>query len=289
VTGPRNFRELIEAEVVYGQSRRAEFVKNISQTTTQGLWFDMTGGSGNPRAKQWFDAQPLKAQQVLRSTDGGIDHGAPVQSDGFAKYLRELRVACGSTTPLPMTLMLCDYLLYYPSIDESETSAQTMDNTITLPRYTDGAGVQMMAVTISGGAGGQTFTVSYTNSDGTAGRTSTATMNAAAALGTITTSSTTTSTGGNPFLTLQGTDIGVRSIDSVQINGSDTGFFALVLVRPLANIMLQSNITPSEKDFVLFASELPRIYDDAFLSFLAQPNGSLSGLPVRGSIKTVWN
>lgn len=43
-----------------------------------------------------------------------------------------------SATGLPLPLLLCDFLLYYPSVDDSVTDPQILDNTITLPRYTDG-------------------------------------------------------------------------------------------------------------------------------------------------------
>lgn len=287
MSAPANFRDLVIAERL-GQGRRSEWVKNVNQVTTTGLWFDISGSSGNPKAKQWFDASPLVAQQVKQSTDGGIYHGAPVSP--ATKYLRSLRLGCASATPLPLELILCDYLLYYPSVDDGEVAAQEMDNALTLPRYTDGEGVEMMAVTISARTGGQTFSVSYTNSAGVAGRTSgTVTQNAGAAPGTITTASTATSSGGNPFIPLQAGDTGVRSVESITMNGPDTGFFALVLVRPLCSSIIRGLDAPYEKDLLVYAGELPRIYDDAFLSALVRPNGSLSGLAIRGNIQTVWS
>lgn len=284
----RNTRDVIDAEVD-GRTRRSEWVKNVNQVTTAGVWYDLTGSSGNPRAKQWFDAAPLVAQQIKQSTDGGIFHGADVGGDGHAKYLRELRLGCASATPLPMTLHVMDYLLYYPSIEDGTTDPQLMDNTLTLPRYTDGAGVQMMAVTVASRTGGQSFTVSYTNQDGTAGRTSqTVTQNAVAVPGAITTSAKATQGGADPFIGLQAGDSGVRSIQSVTMNGADTGFFAIVLVRPLASLMVRGIDAVYEKDLLLFGNELPRIHDDAYLSAIALPNGSLSGLAVRGSLQAIW-
>jgi len=279
-------RELVDAELA-GQSRQYEFVKNVTQVTTAGIWYDLTGSAGNPKAKQWFDAAPLTANAIAQSTDGGIFHGGNVAP--AEKYLRFMRASFSRAEPL--TLILCDYLLYYPSIEDGTTDPQVMDNTVTLPRYADGAGVQMMAVTISARTGGQTFSVSYTNQDGTAGRTSpTVTQNAIAAPGTITTSQTATAgTTPGPYIPLQLGDTGVRSVESVTMNGADTGFFALVLVKPLAQIMLRSNDAPYDKDFLLFSSELERIQDDAYLSLLALPMGSLSGIAVRGALKTVWN
>lgn len=281
-------RDVVDAEIS-GQTRFSEFVKNVTQTTTAGVWYDLTGSAGNPRAKQWFDAAPLAAAQIRQSTDGGIFHGASVSP--ALKYLRMLRLACASATPLPMTVMLCDALLYYPTIEDGTTDPQVMDNTLPLPRYTDGEGVQMMAVTIASRTGGQSFSVSYTNSDGTAGRTTPQVVqNAVAAPGTVTTSATATvGTSGGPFIPLQAGDSGVRSVESVTMSGSDTGFFALVLVKPIAQSVIRGIDAPYEKDMLLMGSELERVQDDAFLTLLAMPNGSLSGLAVRGAIRTIWS
>lgn len=281
-------RDVVDAEIA-GQARFYEFVKNVTQTTTAGVWYDLTGSSGNPRAKQWFDAAPLAAAQIRQSTDGGIFHGASVSP--ALKYLRMLRLACASATPLPMPVILCDALLYYPTIEDGTTDPQVMDNTLALPRYTDGEGVQMMAVTIASRTGGQSFTVSYTNSDGTAGRTTPAVrQNAVAAPGTITTSATATAnTSGGPFIPLQSGDSGVRSVESVTMSGADTGFFAIVLVKPIAQSVIRGIDAPYEKDMLLMGSEIERVQDDAFLTLLAMPNGSLSGLAVRGAIRTIWS
>jgi len=289
MAGVGNVRQLVNAELE-GRVRETHWVKNVNQVTAQGIWYDLTGSSGNPKAKQWFDAAPLTAQQIKQSTDGGIFHGANVEASGYQKYLRFLRVACNTATPLPMPLILCDYLLYYPSVEDGNTDVQTMDNTLTLPRYTDGKGVQMMAVTISSRTGGQTFSVNYTNSAGVAGRvTPNVTQNTAAAPGSITTSATATAGTAGPFIPLQAGDSGVQSVQSVTMNGADTGFFAIVLVRPIAQTVIRGIDAPYDKDFLIYASELERVQDDAYLSLLALPNGSLTGLQVRGSAKFIFN
>ena len=283
-----NIRDLVDAELA-GQCRDTHFVKNVTQVTTAGLWFDLTGSSGNPKAKQWFDAAPLTAAAISYSNDAGIFHGGEVSPQN--KYFRFLRAACASATPLPMPVILCDYLLYYPTIEDGTTDPQVMTNNVTLPRYTDGKGVMMMPVTISSRTGGQQFTVTYTNSDGVAGRVTPAvTQNTAAAPGTITTCGTASSVSPqSPFIPLQDGDSGVRSIQSVTMLGADTGFFAIVLVKPIAYTVIRGIDSPYDKDMLLFANELERVYDDAYLSLLALPNGSLSGVAVRGTTKVVWN
>lgn len=190
-----------------------------------------------------------------------------------------------------MPIILCDYLLYYPTIEDGNTDSQVMDNTVTLPRYTDGKGVMMMAVTISSRTGGQQFNVTYTNQDGVAGRvTPNVTQNAVSAPNTITTASlASASSPQSAFIPLQQGDSGVRSVQSVQMLGADTGFFALVLVKPIAHTVIRGIDAPYDKDMLLFANELERVYDDAYLSILGLPNGSLSGQTIRGTAKFVWN
>lgn len=286
--GFRSIREVVTAELD-GRMRAYEWVKNVNQVTTQGVWYDLTGAAGNPKAKQWFDASPLVAQQIKQSTDGGIFHGGSM-AGGMTKHIRSMRLQCATVTPLPMPVILSDYLLYYPSVEDGNTDPQVMDNTLTLPRYTDGAGVQIMAVTISSRTGGQQFYVTYTNQDGVTGRTSkTVVQNSAAAPGSVTTSQTANALSAAPFIPLQAGDTGVRAVESVQMLGGDTGFFAIVLVKPLASSNLRGIDSVYEKDFLLMANELPKVEDDAYLSLLALPNGSMSGVPLRGNLKVVWN
>lgn len=280
-------KDIIDAEL-NGQVRRYTWRKTPSQTTTAGLWFDLSMSSGNPTPKYWFDATPLVAKAVYQSTDGGFFHGSDVSP--MTKYLRLMTTMSATATSLPITMYLCDYLLYYPSIDEGTMSPQIMDNTVTLPRYTDGKGVQMIAVTVASRTGGQQFYVTYTNSDGVSGRTSQiCTQNASTAIGTICTSATTTQSSGNPYIGLQDGDSGVRSVESVTMLGADVGLFSIVLVKPLGSTLIRGIDAPVEKDFYLMSNELTEIKDNAFLNCLCLPQGTLAATALIGDIKCVFN
>jgi hypothetical protein len=204
-------QQLVDAEI-NGAVRRYMWRKVPSQVTTAGYWFDLSLSPGNPVPKYWFDATPLIAKAIYQSTDGGIWHGPDTTPKN--QYLRMTTAMSSSGTGLPLPLVLCDFLLYYPSIDDSVLDEQILDNTITLPRYTDGKGVQVIAVTVAGRTGGQSFYFNYTNSDGVAGRISqTVQQNAISAIGTITTSSRSTLLqSGNPFIGLQAGDSGVNKV-----------------------------------------------------------------------------
>lgn len=280
-------KDIIDADLE-GRSRRYTWRKTPSQTTTAGLWFDLCMSPGNPVPKYWFDAPALIAKTISQSQDGGIFHGANTSPQ--QQYLRLMTTMASAVTALPLTFYVCDYLLYYPVVDDSVLDPQVMDNTVTLPRYTDGVGVQAIAVSVAGRTGGQSFYFTYTNSDGVSGRTSaTVVQNSSAALGTIVTSSTATAnSSGNPFIGLQSGDSGIRSIDSVVMLGGDVGLFTLILVKPLAQTAIKEITAPYEKDFLVHDSILPAVEDDAYLGMLCLPRGTLAATVLMGDIKVIW-
>lgn len=283
-------RQLVDAELS-GRTRQYNFRKTPSQATTAGFWWDLSMSPGNPTPKYWFDAPPGIAQQITQSTDGGIFHGSAVTP--YSMYLRELSVMNTVVTALPIRMLLCDYLLYYPSIDESNTDVQTLDNTSTLPRYTTGEGVFPVAISVAAGAGTGSFYINYTNSAGVAGRVSkTMVISSGAAIGNVKTSSTgfsTTPEASGPFIALQAGDKGVRSIESVVFTASDIGLISIILVKPLASALIREITAPCETDFFTSGATMPQIQDDAFLNFLMVPQGSVSTAVIIGSIKTVYN
>jgi hypothetical protein len=283
----KRLKDVVDAELE-GRSRRYGWRKNPSQITTAGVWFDLSMSPGIPSPKYWFDATPLVSKTASQGQDGGLFHGDNVSP--YEKYLRLISAWTTTSTPLPMNLLFCDYLLYYPSVDDGTTDTQLMTNTFSLPRYSDGKGVQMIAVTLASRTGGQQFYITYTNSEGVPGRVSQiCTQNTSAAVGTITTSSTNVQASGNPFIGLQSGDSGVRMVESVKMLGVDVGLTAIILVKPLAQLCVRGIDAPVEKDFLLTQEQLPRIYDDAYISALALPQGSLSGMSIIGDIKTIWN
>lgn len=278
--------EIVDAEL-NGKVRNYQWRKTPSQATTSGIYFDLSMSPGNPPPKYWFDAPPLIAKAIYQSTDGGLFHGADVSPE--KKYLRIITSQANASTALPMSAILCDYLLYYPTVDDGITDPQVMDNTVTLPRYADGDGVMMMPITTAARTGGQQFVVSYTNQNGVSGRTSaTVTQNTSTLVGTVTGSNTATANASNPFIPLQSGDSGVRSIESVTMLGSDVGLFSIILVKPLAQITFREITVPFEKDFLQYGSDMPRIYDDAFLNMVVLPLGSLSSTLLTGNIKTIY-
>lgn len=274
-----------------GQTHYSTFRKTPSQVNTGSSWFDLSMSPGMP-LPQYYAAAPLVAQQLKRSTDGGINHGPSVP--GYQKYLKRFLLMSNSATGLAMPYMLLDYLLYYPFIDMGTNDEQVMDNTLSLSRYADGVGVQMMAVSVASGTSlSPRFTVNYTNSDGVSGRTSKlVTIGTQTANGSILPChhGLNTVIGNNPFVGLQNGDKGVRSIQSVTFPSTlDVGLFALVLVKPLVTGTLLETTAPSEIDSIAHQSQLPKINDDAFLNLIVCPMAAINGITFNGELETVWN
>ena len=272
------------------QGKILTFRKVPAVVTVAGSWYDYSMSPGNP-APQYYAAAPLTAQTLSRSTDGGFHHGANVTPS--KKYLRRITAMSVTAAGVPQRLYLLDYLMFYPFVDMGTTDPQTMTNTQVLTRSTDGAGVQMMAILVAPhGLVGDTFLVNYTNSAGVAGRvTPLHKMNTVVAVnGTILTSQQAVVDSAGPFMALQGTDSGVRSIESVTCTaGTDVGLFTMVLVKPLAELTVREITAPTEKDFYLHSGgKLPLIEDDAYLNFISCPNGSLTGVPLLGDLSFVW-
>ncbi len=287
MAGFNSVKELVDAEMS-GNGRFSTWRKTPTQTTGAGVWFDLSMSPGNP-SPQYYAAAPGVAIAMSASSDGGLFHGANVGPNN--KYLRKCMALTATATAVPLPMIILDYLLYYPFIDESlDGEVQSFDNSLTLPRYTDGSGVQMMAVVVAGHAvGGQTFTVNYTNSDGVSGRiTPSVKINGQFVNGTIITTAQATVGCAGPFVPLQNGDTGVRSIESITMTGSDVGLFTLVLVKPLAQMSIRGIDAPVEVDYVKdFGGIMPKIEDNAYLNFICCPNGTLSAAPIHGYIETV--
>jgi hypothetical protein len=290
MAGFSGVRSLVDTEVG-GASRFSTWRKTPTQTTASGIWFDLSMSPGNPNP-QYYAAAPSIAIAMAQSSDGGLFHGGSVSPS--YKFLRKCMALTVTAAAVPLPMILLDYLMYYPFIDESLVGdVQSMTNTVTLPRSTTGLGVMMMAIVVAGHSvgTGTFFTVSYTNSSGVAGRTSqTVQLNTQFVNGTVITSASATASCSGPFIPLQNGDVGVRSVESVTITGlGDVGLFTIALVKPLAQMSIRGIDAPVEVDYFKdFGGGMPKIDDDAYLNFICHPVGTLSAAPIHGYIETVW-
>ena len=281
----RGFRTISEYAGAYeaGRTHWCSFRKAPSQASIAGWWSDLSMVAGNPKAN-FYASTPLTSA-VLDGFDG-IFHGAD-------KSPSSMHLASwGITTPTAGFVgrfTMCDYLLYYPFIDGDETSTQTLTNTVSLPRYTDGEGVMVMAVCVAPTLGGGAFTFDYINQAGLPKTSPVQTLSLTAAnIGSIATSQPAT-TGNGPFCKLASGDTGVRSITAVNVSTPGGGLICLVLVKPLSDLMIWEINTMSEIEYVSKRIGAPQIYDGAYLNLICNTPATIAAGLMTGYASFVWS
>ena len=127
-----SIRALVDSEIE-GRSFFATWRKTATQTTGAGIWFDLSMSPGNP-VPNYYAASPNVSIALSQSVDGGIAHGGEVSHLGYKKHLKTFMAMTQTATAVPLPMILCDYLLFYPFVDMSITDEQPMTNTVPLQR-----------------------------------------------------------------------------------------------------------------------------------------------------------
>jgi len=261
-----------------GSFQISSFRKVSSQVTTAGTWCDLSMASGNP-VPNFYSGSSLTATTL---------DGNKGLYNGSGRYLFEVMAYAGSANAAPITLTLCDYLLFYPQIDMDSVDPQIMDNTISLPRYSNGSGVRMFLVAQYPFVGGANFSVSYTNENGVAGQTTgVIKSNSVTSISSFVHSGSVANSYG-AFLPLQSGDKGVRSVESITFTSPNGGLAAVVLVKPLYTTMIRELTAPYESNTIKDSALLPEIQPGAYLNFIALPTANISAVPIQGHIQTIF-
>ena len=221
-----------------------------SQTSEgAGTWHSLWKAAGSPGAGS---TPPTGNGQVpTRLTAGAITLVNPAGANKL--YLARFSVA-GATAG---TVILYDRLWHNSGFNGNIITAQTVATPPTLTRPdANGADVEIWGeVYTAMGATASVFTVTYTNQDGTTGRSASYSMPAnALSVGQL-----------FPF-TLQAGDTGVRTVTQVQLSiaTGTVGDFGLVLLRRVAEIPMTIVNVLGDRD--AFALGMPELYTDAGLA-----------------------
>lgn len=279
-----------------GKFYRQDWQKSTFATTAQtaGLWYSLQRGGGNPAADTVLGTGTNLAFQALTDATvggGGIPHGGNV---GNFKHLLDAAAQTAAATTAPCVLMLVDLLGFYPITTVTATGAQTLNNTVTLPRYTDGAGVQaFLTPSTVMGAATPNLSIGYTNSSGAAGKATPATLpigNSAAAVTSIVYSGTGAGKFG-PFMPLAAGDAGIRSVQSVTLSASYvSGVLNLVLAKPLLTLPITTLGVTAERDLVNQFMAMPKVYDGACLAWIMLAGAATPiASPISGHLAFGWS
>ena len=288
--------DMINQVSTNGKFYRYDWQKSTFATTAQtaGLWYSLFRGGGNPAADTILGTGTNLAFQALTDATAnatGIPHGGNV---GNFKHLLNAAAQTAAATTAPAVLMLVDLLGFYPITSVTTTGAQTLNNTVTLPRYTDGAGVQaFLTPSTVMGAATPNLSIGYTNSANVASRATPATLpigNTAAAVTSVVYSGTGAGKFG-PFMPLQAGDAGIRSVQSVNLSASYvSGVLNLVLCKPLMTLPITTLGVTAERDLVNQFMSMPKIFDGACLSWMMLAGAATPvASPITGHLEFGWS
>ena len=246
---------------------------------------DASIGSGTPPYNAYLGAA-LEATQMVGSRNNSIYVGPATSSE---RYLLSMSMTHGGTAGFLASMYFLDYLLSYSYIDLDSTDLQELTNSVSLPRYASGEGVQMMMLMQTPGTGSATnITINYTNSDNAA-KSVTAAYRASGAIGCIGSCTNTNLTALMPFFPLSNGDKGVKSVQSLQLASGVGGFGVLVLVKPLFTMAANEFPSTVEKNFLREQAALPRIFDGAFLNYIFNLSTNTSSVvPLIRQAQFVW-
>lgn len=274
--GFNSMDDFINETSTNGKFWRADWNKNFLPTTAAaaGEWHSLVRGAGNPTADTLLNTGTTYSTiGISYSTTGipGVYTGGDTGAD--TKHIVNASAYSAAATTMPAVLMAID-VLGYIRCDRVAVTATMSIGTSSLPRYSDGKGVQAFIVNTNStamGAATPTMQLQYVNSAGVAGRvtpTVLPTCKTAAANGLILYSGTGAGKYG-PFMPLQAGDAGIKYITGIQQSVSYvSGEYAIVLCKPLFTLPMTTIGVAAERDFMNQVPSLPRVYDGANIQFL---------------------
>jgi hypothetical protein len=241
--------------IVAGAQTPRMFAKAVTATLVAGRPASLWSLGGMPGAGAY---NGTLNGVVLESTSGvpagAIPHFDPASNNAYLAYLE-------AQATQPGVLMLMDRLWHNGGFNITINTAQNIvsptwpsrcpTSGIDQTPSTNGLGVHLaLEVSAATGAGTPTITVSYTNSDGTAGRTATNIVATVAS----------SAIGATYLLGLQAGDQGVRSVQSLTLSATWTsGTINLVAYRLLARLPLAGAFIPNSLDALTMP--LVRLYN----------------------------
>lgn len=261
------------------------YQKTFPAAGSAGHWQHLIGGVGTPPPAT-FDGTEL----AFTATDGSWSEGAlpiPDQTYPATKHMLSIGASVVAAAGQPWFVLPIDFIGYVKltTTNVTTTGAKTVTMTpisntaANVDRYPNGEGLRMFVAAYAAmGANAPTMQVTYTNTAGTTGRTTTAGIvsTASATSGTLLNSGNVANKAG-PFLPLAAGDTGVKDIESLTWGGTAhaSGSVIIGLCKPLCSpIPVPATGLYNMVDLVNTLPSLPRLRNGANVQFLVFNTGS---------------
>lgn len=270
MAGFSDFNDFLSKVTVDGNVLEAPFHKISTAPEAAGVYHSLWRVGRYPAA----GADPAGTPgEAYSSTDGGLAKWANLSPQ--TKHL----VSLEGGASVDCMLMLYDRLVGVGGITLNSTGNKTVSSA-TLPRYTDGKGVQAwLEVTTATTTTAPIVSMnSYTDQDGNTG--------ASGATITFPAAATNVDALIGPLPVASG-DYGVRAVSTINVaTAASAGVASLVLLRPLAYLPLVANVG-NALDFMAMIPSLPRIYDGATPALAIQA-GSTTIVSLWGMLRAAY-
>lgn len=235
-----------------GMGQEIFFSKTAPAAQVAGAFHTSWAYTGVPTAGAWLGAGGAAAATLVTADSNSLG-ALPLVSPTTASATNPAIIAAGAlpSTSVLGTLMLVDRLADTGAL--TTTAGGTC--TLTMPsggwaRNTNGIGVMAFVESLTGvPSAGTVVALNYTNTDATTGRISSGATSVAGAHRAVGSS--------GPFMGLQGTDRGIKSIESLSITSVTALNIAVVVCKPLLMLPCVTANYYTERDCVIQTPKLP--------------------------------
>jgi hypothetical protein len=236
------------------------WVRTGTRTTVAAAWFGMLDVAGNPGSGT-LAGTSTTAGVVPTDATGGM----PVINafgGGATGYLATVDFGNTVACRLRTSDMLFKAGAYAFNANTALTAQPSYSGRLPGTDYKD---TQLWVEAVTAFTGNPTFTITYTNQDGTGSRTATLAAGLAPTLGR------------RLQIPLQSGDTGIQKIDNVQCTVATVGTFNVLVLRPLwtGRVRLANDGDMHGPDRTM----LPEVYADSALDTMISTDSTSSGVP----------
>ena len=293
--------ELISSITTDGQIDSIVYQKTTPAAGIAGHWQHAINGVGTIPAATFSGAEATFVPTDNTWSEGAIPIGD--QTDPITKHILSMGVSLVAAAGAPWFILPIDLVGYAKLTTTNVSTAGAKTITMTpiaataakVDRYPNGEGLRMFVASYAAmGANAPTMQVTYTNSAGTTGRTTTAGIvsTASATSGVLLNSGNAANKVG-PFLNLAAGDTGVKDIESLTWGGTAhaSGSVFIGLCKPLCMpIPVPATGLFNLVDFVNTLPSMPRLRNGANVQFLVFATGATtSGATLYTTFDYGWN
>lgn len=257
----------------FNQGRTWEsFARKVGGVSSAGstVCGDWCNGTGVPSFDARISGEPQSLFPVVSGGKEQVYHGPNMAP--YRRYLHSVEVANTESLNIAASFMVYDLLAYYPFID-GDGGLQILDNTFSLPRYADGAGVQMalLNTVIPQVTGSSNVVVNFENQAGDLVSTPlfSLTRSNPNAYHQQAINNEAFSGAFSPFVNMPSGSTGVRRVISINIPSATGAAYTLCLIKPILSfkgVAVGSLQNRYPRAWASRAFQFPEIYDGAALN-----------------------